>query len=85
MGVFYHQESPTHPPTKRHNKCLASTLKEVFSQCRNFTGRLSTASEEDFDFPISHFAEEQEVKKKKKENFALIDLCFESFFQFISP
>ncbi|KAF7817513.1 uncharacterized protein G2W53_031482 [Senna tora] len=59
MGVFYHEEPPSNPAAKRC-RCLAATLKEVFSQCRNFAGRLSTASLEE-DFPISDFDEEQEV------------------------
>ncbi|KAJ1396935.1 hypothetical protein SESBI_32194 [Sesbania bispinosa] len=57
MGVFYHEEPPN---SSKRCKCLAATLKEVFSHCQTFTRRLSSASLEE-DYPISDLDEEQEV------------------------
>ncbi|XP_028802939.1 uncharacterized protein LOC114758086 isoform X2 [Neltuma alba] len=59
MGVFYHEDAPNHTTPRRY-KCLAATLKEAFSHCRTFRGRLSTASLDE-EFPNSDFDDEQEV------------------------
>ncbi|XP_061343154.1 uncharacterized protein LOC133289274 [Gastrolobium bilobum] len=57
MGVFYHEEPPKHP---KRCKCIVATLKELFSHCQTFGGRLSTATLEE-EYPMSDFDEEQEV------------------------
>ncbi|KAJ1376259.1 hypothetical protein SESBI_50132 [Sesbania bispinosa] len=61
MGFFYHdEEAPNHP---KRCKFLVATLKEVFSRCQIFSGRLSTSSleKEEYEYPMSDFDEEQEV------------------------
>ncbi|KAK7285071.1 hypothetical protein RJT34_19829 [Clitoria ternatea] len=58
-GVFYHEEPPNH--TKRC-KCLAESLREVFSYCQTFSRRLSTtASLKEDERQISDVDEEHEV------------------------
>ncbi|KAK9216582.1 hypothetical protein WN944_008592 [Citrus x changshan-huyou] len=58
MSVFYHEE-PTHHHSKRC-KFLATVLKDAFSNCRSFHGRLSTSRPED-ENQTNDFDEELEV------------------------
>ncbi|KAF5740696.1 hypothetical protein HS088_TW11G00773 [Tripterygium wilfordii] len=60
MGVFYHEEPPN--PSRRC-KFLRETLKDAFSNCSTFAGRLSTSNpeEEEEDCPTSDFNDDEEV------------------------
>ncbi|KAJ1397410.1 hypothetical protein SESBI_31843 [Sesbania bispinosa] len=60
MGFFYHDEEAQNHP--KRCKFLVATLKEVFSRCQFFSGRLSTSSlKKEYEYPMSDFDEEQEV------------------------
>lgn len=58
MSVFYHEE-PTHHHSKRC-KFLATILKDAFSNCHSFHGRLSTSGPGE-EYQTSDFDEELEV------------------------
>ncbi|KAK9270890.1 hypothetical protein L1049_026476 [Liquidambar formosana] len=55
MSIFYHEEPPN--PSKRC-RCLASALKDAFSNCHKFGGRLSSSPEE--KYPASDSDDEQD-------------------------
>ncbi|KAL3505181.1 hypothetical protein ACH5RR_035022 [Cinchona calisaya] len=57
--VFYREEEPPNP--SKRCKCLSSTLKDAFSDCHTFRGRLSFSTPEDDHLPSSDYDEEEEV------------------------
>ncbi|MED6192776.1 hypothetical protein PIB30_013411 [Stylosanthes scabra] len=61
MGVFYNKEQqPNQQHQSKRCKCMTETLKELFSLCQTFGGRLSNASLEE-EYPMSDIEEELEV------------------------
>ncbi|MED6149206.1 hypothetical protein PIB30_060276 [Stylosanthes scabra] len=61
MGVFYNKEQqPNQHHQSKRCKCMTETLKELFSLCQSFGGRLSNASLEE-GYPMSDIEEELEV------------------------
>ena len=55
MSVFYHEEQPRQ---SKRCKCLATVLKEAFSNCHSFMGRFSDAGpEEDCSIDIDDESE----------------------------
>ena len=55
--MFYNEDQPN--PSKRC-KCLAAALKEAFSNCRAFGGKLPSASPDE-ENPPSDVDDEEEV------------------------
>lgn len=56
MGVFYHEEPQSH----HSKKCKFFALKDAFTNCHIFTGRVSTSGAEE-ENQANDFDEEQEV------------------------
>ncbi|CAN1819686.1 hypothetical protein LINPERHAP1_LOCUS28807 [Linum perenne] len=64
MGVFYQEEEPSPPnPSKKCKLLLASTLRDVFSNCKSCGGRISSSSPlQDEDYvATTDLEDEQEV------------------------
>ncbi|CAN0872943.1 hypothetical protein LINGRAHAP2_LOCUS10238 [Linum grandiflorum] len=62
MGVFYQEEEPSPPnPSKKCKLLLASTLRDVFSNCKSCGGRLSSSTPVQDDDYVADLDDQQEV------------------------